>query len=97
MIVCAQILTLLTPWDGLDDLLVFQKILSGEKVTRPEIPHANPHITDARWNEIEQCWSVDASARPPALMIIDFLTSELEALGASRDDVSSCLLSSPRD
>jgi hypothetical protein len=97
MIVCAQILTRLIPWDGLDDLLVFQKILSGEKITRPEIPHATPDITDTRWNEIEQCWSVDAPARPSALMIMDFLTRELEALGASTDEVSSCLVSSPRD
>jgi len=80
MIVCAQILTLLIPWDGLDDLLVFKKILGGEEIMRPKIPHATPDITDARWNKIEWCWSVDAPRRPSALMIMDFLTRELGAL-----------------
>lgn len=97
MIVCAQILTLLIPWGGFDDYSVHRKILGGEEITRSEIPHATPDITDARWNKVEQCWSVNAPARPSALMIMGFLKSELEALGALTDDVSSCLVSSPRD
>jgi len=97
VIACAQILTLLIPWNGLDDFSVLHKILGREEIMRPEIPHATPDITDTRWNEIEHCWSFDAPARPSALMIMDFLTRELEALEASTDDVSSWLVSSPRD
>jgi hypothetical protein len=50
-----------------------------------------PDITDARWNVIELCWSVDPSARPSALMAMMFLRSELDAL---IDDVGSWLISS---
>ncbi|KAJ8593070.1 kinase-like protein [Rhizopogon salebrosus TDB-379] len=75
-----HIFTLRIPWNGIDDYQVFHKILAGEKITRPEMPHTTPDITDARWNEIELCCSVNPSARPSALMAMDFLRSELEAL-----------------
>jgi serine/threonine protein kinase len=75
-----QVFTLRIPWNDIDDFQVFHKILAGEDITRPEILPTTCDITDARWNEIELCWSVDPSARPSALMAMDFLRSELEAL-----------------
>ncbi|OAX33739.1 kinase-like protein, partial [Rhizopogon vinicolor AM-OR11-026] len=87
-----HVLTLLIPWNGIDDYQVLHKIHCGEEIRRPETPHV---ITDARWNEIELCWSIDALARPSALMVMDFLKNELEGLTDS-DGVSSRLLSSRR-
>ena len=79
-------LTLSLPWNDVDDFNVFQKILRGEEISRPEKSDATSDMTDARWNEIERCWSVDPSARPSALMAMDFLKNELDTL---TDDVSS--------
>ncbi|OAX37207.1 kinase-like protein, partial [Rhizopogon vinicolor AM-OR11-026] len=81
-----HVLTLFIPWGDIDDYQVLHKIHCGEEIRRPETPHATPDITDARWNEIELCWSIDAPARPSALMVMGFLKSELEAL---TDDVGS--------
>ncbi|KAJ8596197.1 hypothetical protein M405DRAFT_220225 [Rhizopogon salebrosus TDB-379] len=75
-----HVFTLRIPWNGIDDYRVFHKILAGEEITRSEIPHMTPDITDAHWNVMELCWSVDPSARPSALMAMDSLRSELEAL-----------------
>lgn len=79
-------LALVIPWHDIDDFNVVQRILGGEDISRPDKLDARSDITDARWNHIEQCWSVDPSTRPSALMAMDFLKSELEAL---IDDVSS--------
>ncbi|KAG2153881.1 kinase-like domain-containing protein, partial [Suillus clintonianus] len=82
-----HLLTLIIPWYDIDEYQVVQKILSGEEIPRPEISAGTRYdITDARWNQIKQCWSVDPSARPSALMAMDYLKSELEAV---TDDVSS--------
>ncbi|OJA20585.1 hypothetical protein AZE42_05376 [Rhizopogon vesiculosus] len=86
-----HVLTLLIPWNGISDHQVLYKVLCGKEIRRPEIPHATSDITDARWNEIELCWSIDAPTRPSALMVMTFLKSELAAL---KDDVSSWLVSS---
>ncbi|KAG0704684.1 kinase-like domain-containing protein [Suillus ampliporus] len=75
-----HVLTLIIPWHDVDDWRVVQKILSGEDISRPEISDATSDITDARWNHIAQCWSVDPADRPSALMAMEFLKSELEAL-----------------
>ncbi|KAJ8581558.1 kinase-like protein [Rhizopogon salebrosus TDB-379] len=75
-----HVFTLRVPWDDIDDYQVFHKILAREEITRPEILPTTRDVTDARWNEIELCWSVNPSARPSALMAMDFLRSELEAL-----------------
>ncbi|OAX32428.1 kinase-like protein [Rhizopogon vinicolor AM-OR11-026] len=73
-----HVLTLVIPWHDIDqDYTVLQHILDGQDISRPE---STPDITDERWREIKQCWSADASARPSALMMADFLKSELEAL-----------------
>ncbi|KAG1870429.1 kinase-like domain-containing protein [Suillus tomentosus] len=72
-----HVLTLVIPWnDILDDIVVLQRILRGEDISRP----VTPDVTTARWNEIVQCWSSDISARPSATMVMSFLRSELEAL-----------------
>ncbi|OAX33738.1 kinase-like protein [Rhizopogon vinicolor AM-OR11-026] len=83
------VLTLLIPWNGINEHRVLHKILCGKEIRRPEMPHSTSDITDARWNEIELCWSIDASARPSALMVMTFLKSELAAL---TDDSLSCPL-----
>ncbi|KAG1812495.1 kinase-like domain-containing protein [Suillus subaureus] len=77
-----HVLTLVIPWNGINDMVVLQRILGGEDISRP----ATPDVTTARWNEIAQCWSCDVSARPSATMVISFLRSELEAL--TDDDIS---------
>jgi hypothetical protein len=79
------VLTLVSPWSNIDDYRVFRRILSGEEISRPEKSDATHDITDARWDEIQQCWSVDPSARPSALMVMDFLKSQLQAVA---DNVS---------
>ncbi|KAJ8593068.1 kinase-like protein, partial [Rhizopogon salebrosus TDB-379] len=58
------VFTLRIPWNDIDDFQVFHKILAGEDITRPEVLPTRYDITDARWNEIKLCWSVDPSARP---------------------------------
>ncbi|KAG1878197.1 kinase-like domain-containing protein [Suillus subluteus] len=75
-----HVLTLVIPWHDVDEYKVVQKILGGEEILRPETSATTSDITDARWNQIEQCWSSDASARPSAFMAMNFLKSELEAL-----------------
>ncbi|KAG2153880.1 kinase-like domain-containing protein [Suillus clintonianus] len=77
-----HVITLVIPWNDISDIAVFQKILGGEDISRP----VTSDMTTARWNEIAQCWSSDASARPSAIMAMDFLKSELEAL--ADDDMS---------
>jgi hypothetical protein len=74
------VLTLLIPWNGIEDFEVFRKILDGEEIMRPRLLHPTSDTTDARWDEIELCWSVDPSARPSAAMTMAFLKSELKAL-----------------
>jgi hypothetical protein len=81
-----QVLSLVIPWHDMDDYTIFQKILRREDISRPEISEATSDVTDARWNYIVQCWSVDPSARPSALMALDFMKSELETL---KQDVSA--------
>ena len=81
-------MTLLIPWNNLDDVQVLQKLLMGEEIKRPKMPHATPDLTDARWNKIKLCWSVDTLTRPSASMAMTFLESELLAL---MDDVKSTL------
>ncbi|KAG1851686.1 kinase-like domain-containing protein [Suillus subluteus] len=80
-----HLLTLVTPWHDIDEMKVFQKILSGEDILRPAISDATSDVTDARWNHIEQCWSIDLSARPCAITAMNFIRGELEAL--KQDDV----------
>ncbi|KAG1719349.1 kinase-like domain-containing protein [Suillus lakei] len=80
-----HLLTLVIPWHGIDEFKVVQKILNGEDIPRPEISEATSDITDARWNHIEQCWSIDPSTRPCAFMAMNFIKGELEAL--KQDDV----------
>ncbi|KAG1727622.1 kinase-like domain-containing protein [Suillus lakei] len=75
-----HLLTLVIPWHGIYEYRVVQKILSGEDIPRPEISEATSDVTDARWNQIEQCWSVDPSARPCAFTAMSFIKGELEAL-----------------
>ncbi|KAG1721514.1 kinase-like domain-containing protein [Suillus lakei] len=75
-----HLLTLIIPWHNIDEDKVIQKILNGEDIPRPEISEVTSDVTDARWNQIEQCWSVDPSARPSATMAMDFLKRDLEAL-----------------
>jgi hypothetical protein len=80
-----QLLTLIVPWHDIDDIQVVQKILSGEDISRPEISEAMSDVTDARWNHIEQCWSIHPSIRPSAFETMGFLKREQEAL---KQDVS---------
>ncbi|KAG2121407.1 kinase-like domain-containing protein [Suillus cothurnatus] len=80
-----HVLSLVIPWHDIDDYTIFQKILRREDISRPEISEATSDVTDARWNYIVQCWSVDPSARPSASMALDFMKSELETL--KQDDV----------
>jgi hypothetical protein len=75
-----QLLTLVVPWHGIDEYNIVQKILKGEVISRPEISEATSDVTDARWNHIEQCLSVDPSARPSAFMAMKIFKCELEAL-----------------
>ncbi|KAG1745364.1 kinase-like domain-containing protein [Suillus paluster] len=75
-----HVLTSIIPWRDIDEYRVIQKILNGEDISRPEIPNAMSDMTNACWNWIERCWSVDPSARPSALEAMDFVKSELEAL-----------------
>ncbi|KAG0708299.1 kinase-like domain-containing protein [Suillus ampliporus] len=70
-----HVLTLVIPWHDIDDDKVLQKVIGGE---RPERSDALSDITDACWNEIEKCWSVNPSARPSAQIAMLFLKSELE-------------------
>ncbi|KAG1807737.1 kinase-like domain-containing protein [Suillus variegatus] len=81
-----HLLTLTVPWYDIDDYRVIQKIQNGEDIPRPEVSEATSDVTDARWDHIEQCWSIDPSARPCALTAMNFITGELEAL---KQDVSS--------
>jgi hypothetical protein len=82
----SQLLTLTVPWHDIDEYKVIQKIQKGEDIPRPEISEVTSDVTDARWNFIEQCWSIDPSARPCAFTAMNFITEGLEALG---QDVSS--------
>ncbi|KAG1765800.1 kinase-like domain-containing protein [Suillus occidentalis] len=82
-----HLLTLVVPWHGIDEYNIVQKILKGEVISRPEISEATSDVTDARWNHIEQCLSVDPSARPSAFMAMKIFKCELEALAG--DDVPS--------
>ncbi|KAG1742184.1 hypothetical protein EDB19DRAFT_1702713 [Suillus lakei] len=75
-----HLLTLVVLWHDIDDFKVVQKIQSGEDIPRPEIPEATSDVTDARWNHIKQCWSIDPSARPCAFSAMNFVGGELEAL-----------------
>ncbi|KAG1851685.1 kinase-like domain-containing protein [Suillus subluteus] len=80
-----HLLTLTVPWHDIDEYKVMQKIQKGEDVPRPGVSEATSDVTDARWNHIEQCWSIDPSARPCAFAAMNFITGELEAL--KRNDV----------
>ncbi|KAG0704682.1 hypothetical protein DFH29DRAFT_910484 [Suillus ampliporus] len=86
-----HVLTLIIPWHDINNWRVMQKILSGEDIPRPEISDATSDITDARWNQIEQCWSVDPSSRPSAFMVMDFVKRELEALKNDESHQSASL------
>jgi serine/threonine protein kinase len=81
-----QVLTLVIPWHGVDEYKVVKKIQSGEDISRPQISEATSDVTDARWNYIEHCWSIDPSGRPCAFKTMKFIKGELEAL---EQDVSS--------
>ncbi|KIK33064.1 hypothetical protein CY34DRAFT_813857 [Suillus luteus UH-Slu-Lm8-n1] len=76
-----HLLTLVVPWYGIDEYTVVQKIIQGEVIPRPEISD----VTHARWNHIEQCWSIHPSIRPSAFEAMGFLKHEQEAL--KQDDV----------
>ncbi|KAG1870421.1 kinase-like domain-containing protein [Suillus tomentosus] len=80
-----HLLTLIIPWHDIDEYKIIQKIKNGEDISRPEVSKATSDVTDARWDHIEQCWSIDPSARPCALTAMNFITGELEAL--IQDDV----------
>ncbi|KAG1742232.1 kinase-like domain-containing protein [Suillus lakei] len=73
-----HLLTLVVLWHDIDDFKVIQKIQSGEDIPRPEISEATSDVTDARWNHIEQCWSIDPSARPCAFTAMNFINGELD-------------------
>ncbi|KAG2140277.1 kinase-like domain-containing protein [Suillus cothurnatus] len=75
-----HLLTLTVPWHDIDEHKVIQKIQKGEDIPRPEISEVTSDVTDARWNFIEQCWSIDPSARPCAFTAMSFITEGLEAL-----------------
>jgi hypothetical protein len=60
-----------------EDYNVLQNISDGQDIMRPA---SKPDITDARWKEIERCWSADVLVRPSALMAVDFLRRELGTL-----------------
>ncbi|KAG2033523.1 kinase-like domain-containing protein [Suillus americanus] len=75
-----HLLTLTVPWHDIDEYKVMQKILKGEDIPRPEVSETTSDVTDTRWNWIERCWSIDPSARPCALVAMNFITGELEAL-----------------
>ncbi|KAG1837933.1 kinase-like domain-containing protein [Suillus subalutaceus] len=81
-----HLLTLTVPWHNIDEYKVMQKIQKGEDIPRPEISEVTSDVTDAHWNHIEQCWSIDPSARPCAFTAMNFIKGELEAL---KQDVSS--------
>ncbi|KAG1799837.1 uncharacterized protein HD556DRAFT_70290 [Suillus plorans] len=80
-----SLLTLILPWHDIDEYRVIHKIQNGEDVPRPEVSEATSDVTDARWDHIEQCWSIDPPARPCALTAMNFIKGELEAL--NQDDV----------
>jgi serine/threonine protein kinase len=80
-----HLLTLTIPWHDIDDYKVIQKIQNGEDIPRPEVSEVTSDVTNARWNHIEQCWSIDPSARPCAFMAMNFVKGELEAF--NQDDV----------
>ncbi|KAG2052403.1 kinase-like protein [Suillus hirtellus] len=82
-----HVLTLVIPWSDMNDSVVSHKILGGENISRP----ATPDMMTVRWNEIAQCWSSDASTRPSAKLVMDFLRSEIEALAGA---VCSLVISS---
>ncbi|OAX32429.1 WD40 repeat-like protein [Rhizopogon vinicolor AM-OR11-026] len=86
-----HVLTLVSPWSDIDDFGVLRRILSGEEISRPEKSDATRDITDARWNKIQQCWSVESCARPSALMAMDFLKSELQAVTDNESRQRVCL------
>jgi len=75
-----HLLTLTVPWHDIDEYRVIQKIQQGEDILRPGVSEATSDVTDARWNHIEQCWSIDPSARPCAFTTMNFISRELEAL-----------------
>jgi hypothetical protein len=85
-IIYAQLLTLVPPWHRVSQLKFLEKIFNRVGISRPEISEATSDVTDARWNCMKQCLSVDPFARPSALIAMDFLKSELETV---TDDVSS--------
>lgn len=93
IIICAQLLTLTIPWHGIDDYEVVQKILNGEEIPRPEMSYALSDMTDDRWNQIKDCWSVNESDRPSAFTAMDLVQKQLEA---SKIDVSSWVVLSCR-
>ncbi|KAG1851116.1 kinase-like domain-containing protein [Suillus subluteus] len=80
-----HVLSLVIPWHDIDEYEVLQKIQKGEDIPRPEVSEATTDVTGARWNHIEQCWSIDPSARPSAFTTMNFIKGELEAL--IQDDV----------
>ncbi|KAG2136416.1 kinase-like domain-containing protein, partial [Suillus clintonianus] len=63
VITYVQAFALVIPWHDVHyDFSVLQRILNGDVISRPVTPDATD-ITDARWNEIEKCWSA-AGSRP---------------------------------
>ncbi|KAG1878179.1 hypothetical protein F4604DRAFT_1532605, partial [Suillus subluteus] len=64
MIIFFQLLTLTVPWHDINEYKVVRKIQKGEDIPRPEVSETSSDVTDTRWNHIEQCWSIDPSARP---------------------------------
>ncbi|KAG1812606.1 kinase-like domain-containing protein [Suillus subaureus] len=94
-----HLLTLIAPWHDIDDYKVMQKIQKGEDIPRPGVSETTADVTDARWNHIEQCWSIDPFARPCALTAMNFVKGELEALnqdvfvgGVQQSDQSTYLV-----
>ncbi|KAG1878199.1 kinase-like domain-containing protein [Suillus subluteus] len=80
-----HVLTLDIPWHTIiDDCQVHENVLRGECISRPATSDVHD-MTDARWNVIATCWSVQGS-RPSASMATNFLKSELE--GLSGDDMT---------
>ncbi|KAG1807743.1 kinase-like domain-containing protein [Suillus variegatus] len=75
-----HLLTLIVPWHGTSEYRVIQKIQNGENIPRPEISEATSDVTNAHWSHIEQCWSIDPSARPCAFTAMKFIIGELEVL-----------------
>ncbi|KAG2153649.1 uncharacterized protein EDB93DRAFT_1133962 [Suillus bovinus] len=80
-----HLLTLTVPWHDIDEFQVLQKIQNGEAIPRPDVSGAMSDVTNAFWNHIEQCLSMDPPARLCAFVAMTFIADRLKAL--KQDDI----------